>query len=332
MKPIGTAQASLQPQTSLERLKGQRAPTLEAEKARLKKATKEFEAFFNYYMLKTMRQTIPKDEMAQNLPLGDDMGKETFSDIFDMEVSHLMSSKGQRSISDLLYKSMVKIVETQYEKPAATDKNVETEGSKKQTPIPLPMKAHRTPIALPKTTYKIQTHAAPSVPATKVSESGSHDSILQKFGQHIDEAARKNDLDSSLIVSVIRAESGGNEKAVSKAGAKGLMQLVDSTAQDYGVKNSFDPEENIHAGSRFLKHLLDRYKDLGLALAAYNAGPANVDKYGGIPPFKETQDFVTKVKGFIERAAGAISGTPAKEQKASVDTKDAGIGTPTDRI
>jgi soluble lytic murein transglycosylase-like protein len=80
------------------------------------------------------------------------------------------------------------------------------------------------------------------------------------------------------------------------------MQLMDATAEDLGVTDSLDPEQNIMGGSRFLKKLIDRYQDVELALAAYNAGPGNVDKYGGLPPFAETQNYVTKVMALFEEA------------------------------
>lgn len=112
----------------------------------------------------------------------------------------------------------------------------------------------------------------------------------------VQKAAKDFNLDPNLIHSVIRQESAGNPNAVSSKGAKGLMQLMDSTAKMLGVNQSFDPEQNVRGGAKYLKQLLNQFdNDLGLALAAYNAGPNNVKKYGGIPPFEETQKYVTKV-------------------------------------
>ncbi|MBL5766802.1 lytic transglycosylase domain-containing protein [Heyndrickxia sporothermodurans] len=115
------------------------------------------------------------------------------------------------------------------------------------------------------------------------------DSIIQK-------ASEKYNIPKELIKSVIQHESSFNANAVSKSGASGLMQLMPSTAKSLGVTNVFDPEQNIFAGSKYLKNMLDRYDgDINLALAAYNAGPGNVDRFGGIPPFKETQNYVKNI-------------------------------------
>jgi soluble lytic murein transglycosylase-like protein len=119
------------------------------------------------------------------------------------------------------------------------------------------------------------------------------------FKDEIAAAARKYGLDPALLAAVVKQESNFNPKAQSAAGAKGLTQLMDATAGRLGVKDSFDPVENLDAGARFLSGLLTEFHgDERLALAAYNAGPGAVQKYGGIPPYQETQRYVPKVLGY----------------------------------
>lgn len=124
---------------------------------------------------------------------------------------------------------------------------------------------------------------------------------LVRYHGIIDEASSKYGLDSELLYAVMQQESAGDPNAVSHAGAKGLMQLIDSTATEMGVADSFDPRENVLGGAKYLKQQLDRFGNVEEALAAYNAGPGAVTKYGGIPPYKETQNYVKKVTGHYER-------------------------------
>lgn len=116
------------------------------------------------------------------------------------------------------------------------------------------------------------------------------------YSQYIQKAASKYELEPELIRAVIKTESNGNHRAVSRKGAKGLMQLMPSTASDMNVSNPFDPEANIDGGTRYLKYLLERFKgNMTLALAAYNSGPGTVEKYGNIPPINETQQYVKRI-------------------------------------
>ncbi|HEX8029815.1 MAG TPA: lytic transglycosylase domain-containing protein [Vicinamibacterales bacterium] len=125
----------------------------------------------------------------------------------------------------------------------------------------------------------------------------------------IQEAAKTYEMDPDLIRAVMQAESSFHPYALSHAGAEGLMQLMPALSTEMGVSNAFDPRENIMGGVRYLKRLLDYHGgNLDLALASYNAGPGNVERYGGVPPFRETRNYVRTIKQLLaasKRAADA---------------------------
>jgi soluble lytic murein transglycosylase-like protein len=120
------------------------------------------------------------------------------------------------------------------------------------------------------------------------------------YWDEIERAATANGVDPRLVQAVIEVESASQPRAVSAKGAMGLMQLMPETARAYGVANPFDPTANIAAGTKHLRVLLDRYS-LSLALAAYNAGAGAVERYGGVPPFPETRDYVARVMARLGR-------------------------------
>lgn len=131
----------------------------------------------------------------------------------------------------------------------------------------------------------------------------------------LSEAGVEHNLDEDLLASVVKAESNGNARAVSRTGARGLMQLMPSTASGLGVADSFKPAENVRGGSTYLDTLLTRYhENLALALAAYNAGPAAVDKYHGIPPYHETRVYVARV---IHEFNQRVKSREAQERRAA---------------
>ena len=133
--------------------------------------------------------------------------------------------------------------------------------------------------------------------STSISRSEIND-LIAKYSD-------KNGLDEDFVKAVINQESGFNPNATSKCGAMGLMQLMPSTAEGLGVKNAYDSEQNIEGGTKYLKGLMDRFNnDKSLALAAYNAGPNAVKKYGGIPPYAETQNYVKNILSKYDKMKG----------------------------
>jgi len=141
-------------------------------------------------------------------------------------------------------------------------------------------------------------HVADPPPEKPASAGVAQDAKLSPADLHemLAAAGQQHNVDVDLLASVVKAESNGNARAVSHAGARGLMQLMPKTASDHGVDDSFRPDENVRGGAEYLDELLARYHDnLALALAAYNAGPAAVDKYHGIPPYHETRVYVARV-------------------------------------
>jgi soluble lytic murein transglycosylase-like protein len=126
--------------------------------------------------------------------------------------------------------------------------------------------------------------------------------FYEEFGDVIDLAAEKHKIDSAFVRAVIHAESGFNPRARSRKGAKGLMQLMPATAREVGVTDAYAPEQNIHGGVKYLAGMLEQFRyDLTLAAAAYNAGPAAVEKYSGVPPYAETQAYVKRVNILYQR-------------------------------
>jgi soluble lytic murein transglycosylase-like protein len=150
---------------------------------------------------------------------------------------------------------------------------------------------------------KAATPERPS-PATKLFPSSTPQTANQQqalvdrrsLDEMVSGAGQRHQIDPDFINSVIRAESGFNNRAVSKKGAQGLMQLMPQTASHLGVANSFDPNSNVEGGTKYLRELLEKYNyDVPKALAAYNAGPGRVDRYRGVPPYFETQTYVAKI-------------------------------------
>jgi soluble lytic murein transglycosylase-like protein len=244
----------------------------------LQKAANDFEAIFVNLMLKTMRQTIVKSGL-----LDSGLGGEVMESMFDQELSRKIAASSNLGIAESLVRHLS---DTQQKTPEASGGLLQLRELRQQQAHP----------ALPTSSItfrKIDANPYLDMPLSK---------RIESFQPAIEKAAQKYRLNPSLIKAVIAAESAGNPHATSRKGAKGLMQLMDGTARQLNVSDSYNPEENIDGGARYLRQLLDMFDgDVTLALAGYNAGPGNVRKHNGIPPFPETQQYIRRVLKFQSR-------------------------------
>jgi Rod binding domain-containing protein len=286
----------------------------DSQKSKIANAAKEFEGLLTSMMLKSMTKTT--DGMfGSNSYGGDD-----FDTIFQNEIASFISKKKSLGIADILYKkitgenmdsSINKISNEPLNniiKNAAPSENSEnaakiiTTGDGNNN---IKSRELEPPKQAQKKDSKPNIKVLPSIsPSSKALER------LDRYQNIIDNASNIFGVDQNVIKSVILTESAANDKALSGAKAKGLMQLIDSTANDMGVKNIWDPKQNIYGGTKYLAEMLRKYNgNLNLALASYNAGPQNVDKYGGIPPFEETKNYVKRVVGYLNHLNGEKNGT-----------------------
>ena len=293
------------------------------EKAGYAEAARGFEAMFINMMMKEMKSGMLKDDKQSGMSFGSD----TLMGYTDMLFSEEMANSGGGiGIAKMIYEQLTgdklrfKTNSVSNEGLLGSARN---EGGRSLRGIEV--SEHSSPPdkgdlgGLRNSYVHLPSEEIPQTPFIKGALRGGDlmnqistfdegkgnflDNVSSRLSKHssvISDSAKQNGIPESLIKAVITAESAGKENASSHAGAKGLMQLMDATAEELGVKNSFDPVQNIDGGSRYLKMMLDRYSgDLDKALAAYNAGPGNVDKYGGVPPFDETQQYIRKIKKYL---------------------------------
>jgi soluble lytic murein transglycosylase-like protein len=184
-------------------------------------------------------------------------------------------------------------------------------------------------VVSPKTVMEVRVAAALVPPRVVDAEKSNLErgAEVPGYDETVRRIAAEHALSPQLIHSVIKVESNYNARAVSSKGALGLMQLIPATARRFGVSDAFDPVENIQGGARYLRYLLDLYNDdYPLALAAYNAGEAAVARYGGVPPFAETQNYVILVRRQLELAKKAAAAKPlaAPGVPEAIEAKEAG--------
>ncbi len=256
----------------LAQLQRSAADALSPEQAA--RVARGFEAMFIHELYKTMRQAMLDDDSESDD--GDlSFGADILNTLGGIELAHQLSQTSQGiGIAQLVYQHLT--------------------GNKS-----LPLITEQ-PSAPPKPAQEASNRTPPPSP----SHSPLLDRIEQRLQMHNDaikQASREYGVPTWLIKAVIAAESAGRADAISPAGAKGLMQLMDATATEVGVENVFDPTENIRGGTRYLRWMLDRFGSIPLALAAYNAGPGAVERYGNIPPYAETRAYVERVQEYARQ-------------------------------
>jgi soluble lytic murein transglycosylase-like protein len=239
-----------------------------SEKQKLVEASRQFESLLTSMMLKSMTQT------TGGMFGEDSFGGDFFDSIFQFEIANQMSKGTGLGVAEQIYNRL-------------TGENFSPEVlNPKLEPL-----TNQPKIEVQQNTQEISS----------VQPSNQSLNRLSEFDDIINHASETYGVDKNIIKSVILAESSAKENAVSTANAKGLMQIIDSTAKYLGINNVFDPKENIMGGAKYLSELLRKYNgNLKFALAGYNAGPGNVDKYNGIPPFSETQTYVKRVIGYLK--------------------------------
>ena len=248
---------------------------------KLKKASGEFEALFVNQLLKTMRAsfaTKKKDDQG--------LGKDVFMSIADQALADKIGQHGAFGIGKALMKS--------FDQRENTSRlNAEETETNKKAYLPLQHSGF-TSIKTDSPHFVRLSEKSKRYDVSRVT-TGQLDDLIKS-------ASRKHQLPNELIRAVVQVESGGNRFAVSRRGAKGLMQLTDSTAREMGVRDVFNPKDNIDGGTKYLSSLIRRFSgDLRLALAAYNAGPAVVARFGGVPPYRETVRYIDKVLSFMQK-------------------------------
>jgi len=264
----------------------------EGKKARLSKASKDFESILTQMMLKSMNKTKEGGIFGENQ---EGLGSDIYDSLFEAEIAKKISSKKGLGIASMIFKKVTGDEMSEFDKIySVIQKERELKNEAKAKPAEAKNVSESKLV-----TEKVKVNTD-NMSLKTVSPSADSLKRLENFDNYIDEASKKYGIDKNIIKSVILTESAANPKAKSKANAKGLMQLIDSTALDMGVKNSYDPKQNILGGTKYLAKMLRQYDgDLKLSLAAYNAGPQNVEKHNGVPPYDETKNYIARVIGYF---------------------------------
>jgi len=253
-------------------------------------AARGFEGIFMNMLYKEMKSGLDKNAFSKEDKQLYSFGDKTLGGYVDMLFTEQLANSGNgMGIASMIYKQL-------------TGRDLPY---KSQTYTPL---TEQVPVPFNETSTTEKAERFEEISKMQ-SDPFSKDSFwdamvdrMQSYQDSIKKAADINKVDENLVKSLIATESAGKHDAVSPAGAKGLMQLMDGTAKELGVSNPFDIDQNIAGGTKYIGQMLDKYNgNTDLALAAYNAGPGNVDKYGGVPPFPETQKYIVRVNDYLRK-------------------------------
>jgi len=265
-----------------------------AQGSRAAQVAKEFESMFTSMMFKAMRGTVNESSLIRK-----NMGENIFTEMLDGEYAKMSSESGALGLAALIQKE----IERCEGNSSASDGNASA--------------------------WSAGRRNRASWSYTPTDTTALIEKVRGKWESLISEISDKYGVDKDLVTAVIARESAGNPHAISPKGAKGLMQLMDGTARDMGVVSSFSPAENITGGVKYLKSMLESFDgDESLALASYNAGPGAVKRYNGIPPYRETREYVRAVLALKAKAAEgtpAISAVNTNNENNAVNTESGAI-------
>lgn len=338
---VGTATAGPRPLTNANDDPARR-------EARLREAAKQFEGLFVQTLLKSMRGTVPMSDLIDNSgeietyrqlldeEMAQNIGGQGGLGIADLITDRYLAAARGEAPTDTRTaappRGAIPATTAVPLPPAAAAKSalgMSAEASDAvparalpPAPVPAPIPVRQRVLATATARQALQAYGA-AAPLTAAAAADSADSLraraatlgkaaadtVRAHGPAIEAAARETGLEPELVLAVILQESGGNARAVSPRGARGLMQLMPATARELGVRDPHDPQDGIRGGARYLARMRERYGgDLSLALAAYNAGPGNVDRAGGtVPPFRETRQYVARITDMLHRLTGAAA-------------------------
>ncbi len=278
--------------------------SVESKDAEIQKAASGFESIFVHMLMKSMKTAMLNQDKESEGAMS--FGGAALDGFVDLQFAEYATKQGGLGLAEQIYTQMGgsgrmplrtqmqnAISQTQ---SAAPVQSVQNDTNEDNSDMIKQMANFAT--------NSYQKHIDAASASSRSSGNSFLDRVIERirpFESDIRRASQQNNVPSALVKAVIAAESAGQPNAISPAGAKGLMQLMDGTAGDLGVKNSLDPSANIAGGTQYLGEMLSRFDgDQSKALAAYNAGPGNVEKYKGIPPFPETKAYITNVQRYSE--------------------------------